>query len=259
MAPPVVTLTTDFGLRDPYVAAMKGVLRAGCPGLTVDDLSHAIPPQDLRAAALFLEAAIPCYPPGTIHLVVVDPGVGGSRRPMAVRLPDGSLLVGPDNGVLSLAWGRAPECREITHPDLPRRPCSNTFHGRDLFAPAAARLAGGFDFSALGPPIGDPCRIVLPQPRGGPGEATGEIIHLDHFGNAVSNLPAAWAGPAAQVRVRGLDLPIHATYSAVPVGAPLALAGSTARIEVAVREGDAGRVLGLRVGEEIAIITNNGI
>lgn len=249
MAAPVVTLTTDFGRRDPYVASMKGVIRSRCPDLAIDDLSHEIPPQDLREAALFVETAVPHYPPGSIHVVVVDPGVGGSRRAIAVRAHQ-QILLGPDNGVLSLAWGDAPEVREIANAAWFRHPVSPTFHGRDVFAPVAARLASGEPFDAVGPLLTDPVHWALPVPTtDAQGVARGEVIHVDRFGNCITNLRLP-GGVAAgfTLEVGAVRVPILRTYADASPHTALGLVGSTGRVELAVRDGNAAAVHGLGVG-----------
>lgn len=253
MAAPVITLTTDFGARDPYVASMKGVLRGLCPAAMIDDLSHAIPPRDIREAALFLEAAVPHYPPGSIHIAVVDPGVGGTRRALAVRA-GGQILVGPDNGVLSLAWGDEPEARALENATLFRHPVSRTFHGRDVFAPVAGHLANGLAFDAVGPPVADPAAWRIPEPVAVGGGWRGEIIHIDHYGNCVTNLPQDLARAGAVLVAGGARVPLLGIYADAAPGAALALVGSTGRIEFSVREGDAAGRYGLSRGVEVTLL-----
>lgn len=237
---PPIALLTDFGLADPYVGIMKGVVAGVAPGVPVIDVTHGVPPQDVRVGALFLDAAWPHFPEGTVFVCVVDPGVGTPRRPL-VASAAGRLFVGPDNGLLSLL----PRAiyRELAAPwGLPTR--SRTFHGRDLFAPAAARLAAGTDFSKAGPVVDDVVRLSLPEARDG----AGEVLWVDGYGNAVTNLPGADHG---HVEVAGRTLPIVRAYADVPVGTAVALTGSTGRLEVAVREGSAAAELGIAAGTSV--------
>lgn len=239
MAP--IALLTDFGLVDPYVGAMKGVLASLAPGAPVLDVTHGVPPQDVRVGALFLDAAWPWFPEGTVFVCVVDPGVGTRRRPIVARAA-GRLFVGPDNGLLGLLPD--PEVREITAPWGHPSP-SRTFHGRDLFAPVAARLAGGAAFEDVGPLVTDPVRVLLPVPVDG----AGEVLYVDHYGNAVTNLAGVDGGV---VRVREVRAPVVHTYAAAGPGEAVALTGSTGRLEIAVRDGHAARELGLAPGTPVS-------
>ncbi|MFN7950899.1 MAG: SAM-dependent chlorinase/fluorinase [bacterium] len=260
MSRPLITLTTDFGTLDPYVAQMKGVLVSLIPEARVLDLSHEIPAGDVRAGALFLDAAVPRFPAGTVHVAVIDPGVGGRRRPLAVATPR-SVLVGPDNGLFG-SFLDEPGARAVV---LDRREhwaaeISHTFHGRDVFAPVAARLAGGLALAAVGSPCADPVRLAWPAPRASDASIEGEIIHVDHFGNLVSNIPAAafasrQLGPGAIV-ASYLDRRVpgpFASYDAVPVGEALWVVGSTGRVELSVNRGRADRVLGGGVGTAVRL------
>src|SRR5690606_13925034 len=187
--PRLVTLTTDFGARDPYVAAMKGALLDGCPGLQLVDLSHEIAAHDVLEGALFLEAAVPYFPAGTVHLVVVDPGVGSDRRALAASVLD-QVVVCPDSGVLTLL-ARAhglDEVRAIESPEFRRAEVSRTFHGRDIFAPAAARLACGAPLGDAGPRLERIVELPVPEPVADGSTVRGEVIHVDRFGNLITNL-----------------------------------------------------------------------
>jgi hypothetical protein len=242
---PLVTLTTDFG-PGPYVPQLKGILLGICPDATLVDLAHDIPPQDLVRAAWLLQDVVGAFPPGTVHLVVVDPGVGTRRRALAVRTgtsAPGQYFVGPDNGVLG-AFTEGAELRVLENPAYRRASVSPVFHGRDLFAPAAAHLAAGAPFQTLGPRLDDPLVLALPQPVAGPDEVAGEIVFADAFGNLVTNITAAHLPPAAPellrvelgaVRIDGLVR----TYGDAAPGALVALVGSAGRLEIAVREGNA--------------------
>jgi len=254
---PLITLTTDFGLSDPYVAAIKGVLRTRCPEARIDDLSHAIPPQDLFAAAYFLVGAVPYFPPGTIHLVVVDPGVGTGRHAM-LAAAGGQYFVCPDNGMLSLFLRVYPlqEARLITNPALMLHPVSPTFHGRDIFTPAAAFLACGGPPQDLGPPLDTLEMLPFKTPvRNGP-ELVGAVVHVDHFGNCITNIHRREAPPEAihTVSTAGNRLRLRATYAQAAPGATLALYGSTGYLEIAVREGSAARFLHLERGAPVRVV-----
>jgi len=255
---PLVTLSTDFGIRDPYVAAMKGVLHRECPGVRIEDLSHEIPPQDLVAAALFVAGAAPWFPEGTLHVVVVDPGVGSARDPVAVRA-GGQVLVCPDNGLLSLFLDAHPgfEARVITNPCFMLSDVSATFHGRDVFAVCAARLAAGVPFAEAGPAVESLVRLDLPGPHvETDGRIQGTVIHVDHFGNCITNIRRADLRAGAHYRVQfgGQALGgIRGHYAAAQRGEALALFGSTDRLEVAVRDGDAHEAYGLDPGEPVTL------
>lgn len=248
----LVTLTTDFGTRDPFVGIMKGVIASRAPGVPVVDVTHEVPPQDVRAGALVLRHAVPYFPAGTVHVAVVDPGVGGPRRPLCVETARG-CLVGPDNGVLSLA-AAADGVRRIVHLAEQRfflEPVSATFHGRDVFAPVAAALASGATPTELGPAVEEMVTIELPQPRREPRRILGEVVYVDRFGNLVTNV----AGPGAgTVTVRGQRVAATAgSYGSVERGALVAIVGSWGLVEIAVRDGSAAGQLGVGVGEPVIV------
>jgi S-adenosylmethionine hydrolase len=245
---PVITLTTDFGTADGYVGEMKGVMLSHAPHATIVDITHEIEPQDVDGARLLVERCWLRYPPGTVHVVVVDPGVGSARAALAVASRE-RLLVGPDNGVLSAAI-LAPDARVVALPVPPE--ASATFHGRDVFAPAAARLATGAELTALGAPWTsavlhrDPDPLVLQN-----GTVSGEVLHADRFGNAVTNIKLAAGSAGGTVEIAGHELPFVRTYADVGAGRPLALVGSSGRLEIAVRNGHAARTLGLARGARV--------
>ncbi len=254
--PSLVTLTTDFGTRDPYVAAMKGVLLRTCPELRVLDLGHEISPHDVLEGSLFLAGALPHFPAGTVHIAVVDPGVGGERRPIAVRA-GGQTVVCPDNGLLTL-FLRAYEqeaAHVIANVEFMAAGISATFHGRDIFAPAAARLACGAPLDAAGPPLESIVTLDVPEPRRAAGDAVhGEVIHVDRFGNAITNIPRAMVESIerAKIHVAGRSLGgLRRTYADGAAGQALALIGSTGHVEIAVSGGSAATVLGLRRGDGV--------
>jgi hypothetical protein len=249
---PLVTLLTDFGTADGYVAELKAVLATEAPGVAVVDASHDVPAQDVEAARLALARYWRRFPRGTVHLAVVDPGVGSARDALAVE-SDGRLLVGPDNGVLSPALLLA-GARAVCLPVPPR--AAPTFHGRDVFAPAAARLALGAALDSLGGPADDPVVRRPPEARRlADGGIEGCVIAVDRFGNAVTNL---LAGPTAQrpgaaLDVAGRAVPVRRVYADVPSGEPVALAGSNGLLEIAVRDGSAARLLGVARGARVVL------
>jgi S-adenosylmethionine hydrolase len=257
----IITLTTDFGTRDAYVASMKGVLLALCPSATLVDITHEIPPQDIRAGAYLLDQACRWFPRGAIHLAVVDPGVGGARRPIAIRT-ERHTFVGPDNGLLSRACARqrALEVVQIADRCYALPEVSRTFHGRDLFAPAAAHLAQGLPLSDLGPPVPDWVRLPDLKPIRSGDALTGSVIHIDRFGNAVTNVLEpdfrAFVGAAPfEIVIRSTRLTaLSESYDAVPTGAPLAIFGSGGELEISVNGGDASVGFEIQRGDTLRIV-----
>ena len=268
----LITLLTDFGDRDAYVGVMKGVMASICAtDATVSwvDLTHRIPPQDVAAARFHLQTAWPYFPVGTIHLAVVDPGVGSDRHGVAIQFA-GGYLVGPDNGIFSgiLADSPAIAAVMLTNSHYWRVPQpSTTFHGRDIFAPVAAHLAMGVPLGELGNAM-DPARLqrlAWPEPtrspqagQSGTGEIlTGTVQHIDHFGNGITNLPGDWVqGKTWQVTQVGQPaqtIPGVQTYAAVAAGELAAIVGSHGWVELAVNQGSAQVELGLQVGDVIQI------
>ena len=252
----VVTLTSDFGTRDAYVAELKAAVLSLVSDVQLVDVTHEVAPHDVAGGALVLEAAAPWFPPGTVHVAVVDPGVGSARRGVALA-SGGQLFVGPDNGLFTpfLAGGDW-AAFEIVAPEYRRPTVSPTFHGRDVFAPAAAHLALGLAPSRLGPPLRDPVRLAWPEARARAGQVAGVVLHVDRFGNLVTSIRAAALGAlgaAAAVRVGGRALRIVETYADLRPGAVGALVGSQGRLEIAVREGSAARVLRARRGTPVLV------
>ena len=246
-----VTLLTDFGTADGYVAAMKGVLLSQAAGVNLVDVSHEIPPQDVEAARLAVARYWRRFPPGTVHLVVVDPGVGTERAAIAVE-SGGQFLVGPNNGVLSPAL-LALDARTVALPIPPN--ASATFHGRDVFAPAAASLAIGVVLDELGEPFASPLRLRTREAtRRSDGAIVGEVLTIDRFGNALTNLITR---SAASVQVAGQLLPLARTYADARVGEIVALVGSSGFIEIAVRNGNASQLMQLVRGTEIVLFKHD--
>lgn len=253
--PPLVVLTTDFGCADAYVGTMKAVVLGICPTARLLDLTHGIPPQDVLWGCLTLEAARPFIPHGCFHLAVVDPEVGTGRPALAVRT-EREVYVAPDNGLLSfLPAEQILEARRIENSDLFLHPVSRTFHGRDVFAPAAALLASGADFSLLGPEAGPIRRLRIPEARLAPEGLLGEVLAFDGFGNALTSIRAGCLeGGAAAVRCGGREVPFACTYADVPPGEAVCLVGSGGRLEIAVRNGSARDRLGLDKGSGVLLL-----
>jgi S-adenosylmethionine hydrolase len=248
-----IVLLTDFGLRDWYVAAMKGVILSRCPTAQLIDLTHDVPPQDVRAGAFILAAAVPWFPPGTGFVAVVDPGVGSARAVVAAQA-DGRWFVGPDNGVLAPSLERAGR-RSVVRLANPRywlHPVSQTFHGRDIMAPVAAYLARGGVLQRLGPPQPRWALLDLPVVERHARRLRGTIIHIDRFGNLITNLPAAQCRPGhGRLWYRGRMVPMVSSYAEGRPRQLIALIGSLGYVELAVRERSAAQLLGARRGERV--------
>ncbi len=261
-----ITLMTDFGIKDGNVGVMKGVIWGICPEAQIADLSHMIPAQNIGDAGVVLARSAPYFPKGTVHVVVVDPGVGTDRRPMAARVGDW-FYVGPDNGVITLLLQRAEKeawpCTfvKLDKPQYWLPTVSHVFHGRDIFSPVGAHLAKGVALTQVGTEFSDPVRLQLPEPVQTPAGWRGEIIYIDHFGNVASNIREENLGPALQkkenivVRLRGLE--IHGmvdTFGERGIGEVVALLGSTGNLIVSVVNGSAAAKLGTSVGDPIEAI-----
>ena len=257
---PLITLLTDFGTRDAYVGSLKGVILSLNPEVNLVDLSHEVDPQDIRAGAFMLAEAAACFPPGAIHLAVVDPGVGSRRRALAARCR-GHYWVGPDNGLFHLIFNRAADLAMVSleNPAYFRPPVSATFHGRDIFAPVAAHLSLGVDLDSFGPRVADPVSLAFPEPDIGPEAIQGEIISVDRFGNLISNIPAAvatsqlgergWRLRAGPLSLKGLAR----TYTDAAPGEFLALEGSHGFVEIACAMDNAAHRLQAGVGLAVSI------
>jgi len=257
--PALVSLLTDFGVQDTYVGQVKGaILRVG-PDLRIVDLTHEVPAHDVRTGAFLLMTTVQSLPDGTVHLAVVDPGVGSARRPLALRTRRGDVLVGPDNGLLVPAaeqLGGIDEAVELSEIAWgPRR--STTFHGRDLFAPAAARMALGFPLTTLGAPIQRLERpFEIPRPVREGAYVRGEVLHVDVYGNLVTNVPAdllpdRFSVVVGEATITGAP---HPSYSAVAPGELVALVGSAGYLEVASREGSASLRTKARRGDPVVVV-----
>ncbi|MGW8249831.1 MAG: SAM hydrolase/SAM-dependent halogenase family protein [Anaerolineales bacterium] len=261
-----ITLITDFGLKDGNVGVMKGVIWRIAPQIQVADLSHLIAPQNIQEAGLILLRSAPYFPQGTVHVVVVDPGVGTDRRPIGARLGE-QYFIGPDNGVLTMWLERSDQQAlpvQIVHLDRPEfwlPDVSHVFHGRDIFAPAAAHLANGTPLQAMGSPVHDPIRLSLPQPVRTDHGLSGEVIHVDHFGNISTNIRREHligehfdrAGYPV-LRLGGVE--IHGlvkTFGERPPGDLVALFGSTGNLIVSVVNGSAVSRLGVAPGDTVEL------
>jgi S-adenosylmethionine hydrolase len=258
MKRPLITLLTDFGTQDHYVAAMKGVILGICPNAQIIDITHDIPPFQIGAGAYTLAQAVPTFPQGAVHVAVVDPGVGSARRAIAARA-GGHLFIAPDNGLLSLVPGAAHQKTvfEITNSRLFRRPVSKTFHGRDIFAPVAAHLAGGVALTKVGPRLAawNKGNELTPQPDGS-GGWNGRVLSIDRFGNIVT--PFHWKDFAAvaqrpsRLRIGSLTVTDFAeTFDSMPVGRVALIRGSADFLEVCLRQGSAAEVAGAAFGTAI--------
>lgn len=263
---PLVTLTTDFGTEDGNVGVMKGVILGINPDAHIVDVTHDIPPQSIAAAAYLLRRAHEYFPRGTIHLVVVDPGVGSERRPIAVSTSRASF-VAPDNGVLSYVLDHLDSVGDELHvvhlndAAYWLSKVSNVFHGRDIFAPVAAHLSLGVPVDALGPPIDDPVRLPPPHLERHPGKVVGQVMHVDHFGNLLTNIPRShlhYLGDAITTRVGQTEIRgLTATFAHGRTGEPIAYIDSSDHLAIAVVNGSARELLPCRMGERVEVAANH--
>jgi len=255
----IISLLSDFGHKDPYVAEMKAVILSIAPQARIVDITHEIEKFNIRMGAYVLASAAPYFPPNTIHVAVVDPGVGTKRRSIIAETRR-SLYVGPDNGLLMLAAHKEhiTNVYQIDNPKYMLSKVSKTFHGRDIFAPAAAHLAQGNKPSDFGPAIQDYILPEFAKPHARNGELLGEVLHIDDFGNIISNITLEdlekmefHEGTSFLVRLGGKTLNIRfcSAYGEVPAGTPLALIGSSNFLEVADNQGNASRIFKAKVGD----------
>lgn len=241
----IVTLLTDFGSVDSYVAEMKGVLLRKAPDARLIDITHDVPPGDVRRAQYLLARAWKQFPAGTVHLAVVDPGVGTARRAIGVHAYE-HFFVAPDNGLLSPLLDGA----EIVELPIPED-ASPTFHGRDVFASAAADIAIGQSLHTLGSVVTDPCSLPMPEATRLNGHVTGEVVSVDRFGNLITNIPGEWC-VGGTVAVGEVEVgPVRRTFRDVPSGALLAYIGSSGTLEVGVRDASARNALGAEPGSAV--------
>jgi S-adenosylmethionine hydrolase len=251
MPAPILTLTTDFGVCDHYVGAMKGVILGICPDAQIVDISHQVSPYAIGEGAFTVAQAFPYFPPGTVHVVVVDPGVGSARRPILVEAA-GQFFVGPDNGVFGMIFAREEHTvRLIQNRQYFREPVSHTFHGRDIFAPVAAHLAAGVSPSLIGEILTDYVRPPFAEPRKKDARTwEGEILKVDRFGNVITNFladdfPALEELAVGQAKARRLVR----SYAEAAEGELVVLAGSSGYLELSLNRGSAAEKVGCRAGE----------
>ena len=256
---PIITLTTDFGYTDPFVGIIKGVILRITPDAQIVDLSHGIPPQNIRAAALTLAASVDNFAQGTIHVAVVDPGVGSERRPILVETAD-HYFVGPDNGVFSLALegNKSSKIVDLSNETYHLLPKSHTFHGRDVFAPVAAHLARGVPVSEFGAPLKDCVRLRWPPVNREEESILGEILYIDRFGNLFTNIRErdlmAVAPKKIRVRLGEIDiLGLSTNYAAGQNGEWIAVINSWGLIEIAIFKGSAASRTEAQIGDKVRI------
>jgi S-adenosylmethionine hydrolase len=260
MRKPIVTLTTDFGLRDHYVGAMKGVILGICPQAQIVDISHEVRPFQISEGAFLLAQVCSCFPPKTVHLAVVDPGVGTARRPILVEAA-AQYFVAPDNGVLAMICAAQPhKARAISNQRYFRQPVSRTFHGRDIFAPVAAHLAAGLPAPRLGKRIDDYLRPAFLKPqRTGKGRWCGQILHIDRFGNLITNFPAS-DFPDLETRNVSLSIGpqqvgvVARNYAECGPGELFLIVGSSGYIEVSLNQASAARAIGCETGAPVELM-----
>ncbi len=253
----IITLTTDFGTQDWFVGTMKGVILGLAPRATIVDLTHEIPPGDIRSGAFALAAGCRFFPKGTIHVAVADPGVGGARKAIAVQTAN-YFFVGPDNGVLSLALAREKikSVHRLEKASYFFQPVSHTFHGRDIFAPVAAHLSRGTPIRKLGPAQKDFVRLLWPQPHARRNRIEGEVVFIDRFGNAITNIENGDLNTRRDLEIvarRKRLCAVNDFYQSVPTGRVVAVPGSSGFLEIAVNGGSAAKRLGLKVGDRINV------
>jgi S-adenosylmethionine hydrolase len=261
---PIITLLSDFGLKDPYVAEMKAVILKICPQANIVDISHEIKKFSIRMGAFTLAAASPYFPKGTIHVAVVDPGVGTKRRALLVETKD-AFFIGPDNGLLMLAAQKQGirHVYDITNKRFMLPHVSRTFHGRDIFAPAAAHLAKDCNPSGFGSTINDYVIPTFAKPRLKNGEMSGEVLQIDDFGNIITNiskqdLKKAGVTEGSKLNIKlgeeTVSLKFYSAYGEAPTKTPLALIGSHDFLEIAVNQGNASKRFKTKIGEPVIVL-----
>jgi S-adenosylmethionine hydrolase len=258
---PIITLTTDFGTRDPYVAEMKAVILRISPNAVIVDLTHQIERFNVRMGAYILASASPYFPEGTIHVAVVDPGVGSKRRPLIIKTETG-CFVGPDNGILALATRgcKTKQVHEMANRKLMLPKVSNTFHGRDIFAPAAAHIANGTALAEFGPEISEIMTPEFAKVATSKDSFVGEVVHIDNFGNIITNIGTGEVDQLVEkhevnVKIKNarLKLSLCKTYAEVEAEKLLALIGSHNLLEISMNQGNAAENLRVRSGDKITL------
>jgi S-adenosylmethionine hydrolase len=250
----VVTFTTDFGGSDGYAGAMKGVVLSLAPDAVLVDISHQVPARDVRAGAFTLAQAAPLFPAGTVHVAVVDPGVGGARAEVVVAA-GGAFFVGPDNGLLSLAAPAPRRAWRIENAAYRREPVSPTFHGRDVFAPTAGRLAAGWPAEDAGPPLADITTLPAGETAPLAGGGAGEVVHVDGFGNLFTSFTGPVAAGPWELVIEGRPFALAGglTFTDAPPGGLVLYQGSGGQVEIALRDGSAAALTGARVGTAVRL------
>jgi len=265
---PLVVLLTDFGARDPFVGIMKGVILGICPDASLVDLCHEVPAQDVLGASFLLHTAVQAFPAGTIHVTVVDPGVGGARRPILAEI-DGQIFVAPDNGLLSylLASAGRRRVRHLVAQEYWRHPVSTSFHGRDIFAPVAGHLAAGVEPARFGPEIGDPTCLDISRPRVEPaGRIQGTVMWVDGFGNCITNiaqkdLESITLAGRGSIRIHAGGRPLGTLvghFGEVMPGETGAILGSAGHVELFCNRGNLARQWNLARGDQVLLETAAG-
>lgn len=241
----IITLTTDFGLDDHYIGVMKGVILGINPEAHIIDITHSIPKYDVVKAAFKAQNIYPYFPKGTIHVVVVDPGVGGNRKPIAIE-SEGIFYIGPDNGVFSfiLDNNKGIHVVEITNPEYMREEMSNTFHGRDIFAPIAAHISLGVDINEIGEGLESPVSLNISKPQILDNEIKGDIIYEDSFGNLITNIPGDMIRGSSKIHIDEFIIDsVASSYDDVGKGELLAIIGSSGFLEISVNQGSASGLI----------------
>jgi S-adenosyl-L-methionine hydrolase (adenosine-forming) len=259
--PPLITMATDFGSEDPYVGIMKGVILKINPRAVIVDLTHALSNQCLLEAAFILQTAYPYFPEGTIHVAVVDPGVGGNRRLIGIQVKD-RLWVGPDNGVFTLVIKENPRASlfSLSNRKYFLKNISATFHGRDILAPVAAHLSSGVSLKEIGDAISDPVLLCIPEPEIKGDKILGQVLWVDHFGNLITNIKQEWlhpffSSPSLKIKIGNKTISeIHQTYSQGKTGRLMALIGSSGHLEIASNQASAAKILGFRPDKIMAVV-----
>jgi S-adenosylmethionine hydrolase len=256
----IITLTSDFGLQDQYVSAMKAVILGIAPDVRLTDISHDIPAQDIMAGAWVVRNAAFLFPPGTVHLVVVDPGVGTARHPVVLKIQD-QYFVGPDNGLFSLFFKEFEyEAYKLTNPKYWRKEVSKTFHGRDIFAPVAAHISKGVPLEELGEPIDELVTYHWAVPIADKDGLQGWVVHIDRYGNLITNISQNLInehiqGKSVKIYVGNTMLnKIVSIFGEVEEGEPAAFIGSSGMLEIGINKGNAARMLSVDKGAQISLV-----
>lgn len=262
---PVITLLTDFGLRDGYVGVMKGVIWKICPDAQIADITHFIPPQDIRQGAIALQRTVKYFPKGTVHIAVVDPGVGTNRKPLGMEA-DGHYFIGPDNGLFSLilqdaeSRGLRSRCFSLDKSEYWLPEISRVFHGRDIFAPAGAHLAKGVPLEKMGTPINDPIRLTMPTPRIQGTTITGEVVTVDNFGNLATNIHSDLLQNKTNLVIKICGKTIDGlirTFDDRPAGELAAMIGTEHDLILSVVRGNAAEYLQAKPGDPVEVTTKS--